>query len=152
VLEDIGEFRFAVWDTPTPPDLAQCIIKPERPLSMLRYHTIDLAAATGLTFFIMGRRILAIHAHSRAQPSARATYETLEEVLNLNKYCTWHYVPLPQGDTVLSCGPLVNRNTPPGAPARWSRPCFLVRRPYYLFIFIQVCGRATDQPIRRAFF
>jgi hypothetical protein len=41
------------------------------------------------------------------------TYQPLkDEIRNLDTWGSWVYVPLPPGDTVVSCGPLVNRDLP----------------------------------------
>ncbi|KAH6632406.1 hypothetical protein F5144DRAFT_490973 [Chaetomium tenue] len=101
----VGENEWPVWDTLTPPDLARCLVKPERPLSMLRYHSIDLASVTGITFFIYDRGILGIHGHSRARPYAMESYRFHQKTIrNLGTYCAWVYVPLPPGDTLRALG------------------------------------------------
>ncbi|KAK4033146.1 hypothetical protein C8A01DRAFT_19869, partial [Parachaetomium inaequale] len=98
-FKDPQDPGFAVWDTPTPPDLAQCPVPLERLDSGRRFHTIDLAAVTGITFFFLHTKMSAIHAHSPSQPCAMPTYKALQEIRELDKYCTWVYVPLPRGDT-----------------------------------------------------
>jgi hypothetical protein len=76
----------------------------------MRNHTVDLGSITGLTFLQTGRRILGIHAHSRTRPCAMETWQTLEKSHQRDrKYLRWCYVPLPSQDTILSCGPLVDR-------------------------------------------
>ncbi|KAH6855987.1 hypothetical protein B0I37DRAFT_389389 [Chaetomium sp. MPI-CAGE-AT-0009] len=93
-------FKLPVWDTPTPPDFTHCLVKPERHPSMFRYHSIDLAAVTGITFFIYCSDTLGVHSHSRAHPCAMATYQQhRRKIPNLDQYCSWVYVPLPPGDT-----------------------------------------------------
>ncbi|KAL2132060.1 hypothetical protein VTI74DRAFT_4262 [Chaetomium olivicolor] len=111
MLNDMEEPGLAVWDTPTPPDLSRCSVRPVRSNSAMRYHTIDLGTVTGLTFFHIGRDILAIHAHCRTRPCAMETFETLSNMhQRVKKYIHWIYVPLPQQDTILSCSPLVDRS------------------------------------------
>jgi hypothetical protein len=127
VLEDPQDPGFAVWDTPTPPDLAQCPVPLERLDSGQRFHTIDLASVTGVTFFFFHNRIVAIHAHSPSHPCAMFTYKGIQDIRDLNKYCTWVYMPLPRGDTVLSCGPFVHRDRFTGALAAPRLSSFLVR-------------------------
>jgi hypothetical protein len=107
---DLGSPGFTIWDTPTPPDLDACRVRPAQPHSSFRYHTIDLSAVTGITFFHAARKFVAIHAHTKRQPCAMATYATLEHSHSeADERLTWIYVPLPRGDTILSCGPLVRR-------------------------------------------
>jgi hypothetical protein len=93
---------------------------------MLRFHTLDLTAVTGITFFLKGATMVAIHAHTRSQPNAWVTYEAIQDVRGM-KYCVWIYIPLAPRDTVLSCGPLVRRDaiTRGRAECRW--PYLLVR-------------------------
>jgi hypothetical protein len=110
MLDDMEEPGFDVWNTPTPPDLSRCPVRPVRKDSAMRYHTIDLKSITGLTFLRTGRRIIGIHAHSRRRPCAMETLQTLAKSHQRDeKYLHWLYIPLPRQDTVLSCGPLVDR-------------------------------------------
>ncbi|EAQ87502.1 hypothetical protein CHGG_04121 [Chaetomium globosum CBS 148.51] len=100
------EYKWSVWDTPTPPDLAPYLARPEKPLSMLRYHSINLAAVTGITFFVFFGRVFGVHAHSRAQPCAMASYQAYgkRRRREMDNHCAWVYVPLASGDTVRALG------------------------------------------------
>lgn len=122
-MQDPG---FDVWDTPTPPDLAKCPVPPERKKSIFRYHTLDMTAVSGITFFLRGATMMAIYGHTRSQPSAWRAYETFRDVRGM-KRCVWIYVPLASRDTVLSCGPLVSREAIALGRAGCRYPYFLVR-------------------------
>ncbi|KAK3294228.1 uncharacterized protein B0H64DRAFT_418199 [Chaetomium fimeti] len=131
LLEDFEDYKFAVWDTPTPPDLAHCPITLERPLSIRRYHSVDLTAVTGITFFILGGSIFGAHGHTRARPSAMATYQHLgRRVRDLEKYGDWVYVPLPPGDTVRAVGDCRLHVDPSTTFERPSRLAFLDHKEY----------------------
>lgn len=124
MLDDFEEYKWSVWDTPTPPDLTHCLVKPEKPIAMLRYHSIDLNTVTGITFFVLFTDIFAVHAHSRARPCAMATYQFYRRrIRDLERYGAWVYVPLPPSDTVVSCGPLVNRDFPSEELSHGRSPC-----------------------------
>jgi hypothetical protein len=130
---DFENWGLEVWDTPTPPNLDDCLVSPGRPSPWFCFHTIDLLAITGITFFTFNDTIAAIHPHTRSQPCAMSTYTTIEDETNVGpeNWCVWVYIPLPRQDTVLSCGPLVYRydlaewRFRRGTAENW--PYFLVR-------------------------
>ncbi|KAK4155272.1 hypothetical protein C8A00DRAFT_42075 [Chaetomidium leptoderma] len=102
-LEEPG---LAFWDTPTPPDPAQCLVRPYRLNSRFRFHTIDLSAVTGLTFFLYSGRMMGIHGHTRSRPCALATYSTIRGLDEMDEFCSWVYVPVAPRDAILRCGSL----------------------------------------------
>ncbi|KAK3293661.1 uncharacterized protein B0H64DRAFT_434797 [Chaetomium fimeti] len=104
----------AFWDTPTPLNLNQHPIRPVPRGLWLTFHTIDLSAITGITLFLDGSSLFAIHPHTQSQPCAMSTYAAMKP----------HH-------TMLSWGPLVQRSdlgewlVPNDRHRSW--PSFLIR-------------------------
>lgn len=86
---------FRVWDTPCPPPLAYNGGHNDSFICHLGTVGTEAGSLTGITFFVSYGSFYAVHAHTRAQPSAEYTY------LNLQPYkrdkVAWVYVPIRKG-------------------------------------------------------
>ncbi|KAK3897145.1 hypothetical protein C8A05DRAFT_20026, partial [Staphylotrichum tortipilum] len=101
----LGSRQF-LWDTPTPPDLQRCPVRPEAIAACLRFHTINVNELSGLTFFFHNGRAMAIHAHSRKMPSASLVFSSLGDWCQSR--VVWTYVPLPPRDPLTRIGFLLS--------------------------------------------
>lgn len=108
------------WDMPCPPALDDCRFYGHIPRS-IRFRTVDLQAATGVTFFFATSKVFAVHAHTPAAPDARATFARLSK--QRQEKVSWVYLPLPEGEEVTALGLRLRK------PEKWptiQMPCFLV--------------------------
>lgn len=103
-LVDISQMGSGLqfWDTPIPPDLEKCGIQSQMTGAPLRFHTINPASATGITFFFHGGELIRIHTHTKNEPSAKPTIDQYPDWVR--RYTNWVYVPLPSTDTLVSFG------------------------------------------------
>ena len=114
--------QFKLWDRPYPPPLEESLIYHTAVARQsLALRTIDLDACMGLTFFMTSKDTYAIHAHTRAQPTARETFEKLSP--HHQDICSWVYVPFALHDQVQGFG--VRRSITDGG--------HLLNNPAYLF-------------------
>jgi len=90
-----------------------------------RFHTVDVDAASGLTFLIHGDVIIGVHPHSRKAQSANLTVNRLPDWCS-GDMCTWVYVPLPREEKLLAFGSLVQRHSQSDWWTDVMRPCYLV--------------------------
>ena len=93
-----------IWDTPTPPDLAQCVFHPNNITETTRFHTIEISKITGITFFYWLDQVFAIHAHTKESPYAKTTYERLMLPRERKQSLVWVYLPLPETDSIAAFG------------------------------------------------
>ncbi|KAL8346119.1 hypothetical protein RB598_000157 [Gaeumannomyces tritici] len=96
-----GPLAVPIWDTPTPPTPPSCSDLGARP----QLCTIELthsggARTTGLTFLYFRCRLYGVHAHTAAEPSARATNDRLPT--SVRGKTVWVHLPLPEGEEILS--------------------------------------------------
>lgn len=112
-----------IWDTPIPPDLKRCPIRPLIIAAPMRFHTIKMAATTGITFFFRDGNVLAIHAHTKNEPSARSTIERLPDWF---RFFTWVYIPLPSVDMLVAFGQQIAEDAESGESFTTTSPYFLV--------------------------
>lgn len=114
--------QLKLWDRPCPPPLEESLIyhTPVARQSM-SLRTIDLDTCSGLTFFMTSRDTYAIHAHTRAQPTARETFNRLSP--RHQDVAAWVYVPFSALDHVEGFG--VRRSVTDGG--------HLLNNPAYLF-------------------
>ncbi|KAL6911129.1 hypothetical protein GGI43DRAFT_379061 [Trichoderma evansii] len=96
--------QFRVWDTPSPPQWQECVIDTNYDSTSAKSHlsTIDTHSSTGLTFFICYSSVWAIHTHTKSQPSAQPTFNTLSP--KIQPFVQWVYVPLGTEDTITTFG------------------------------------------------
>lgn len=113
-----------IWDTPIPPDMRKCVIRPQAIANFMRFHTINLAVTTGITFFFRGGNLLLVHAHTKSEPSAGSTIERFP--VWFRQSFTWIYVPLPTVDTLDSFGQQIADDEESGASFTTTSPYFLV--------------------------
>lgn len=114
--------QLKLWDRPCPPPLEESLIyhTPVARQSM-SLRTIDLDSCSGLTFFMTSRDTYAIHAHTRAQPTARETFNRLSP--RHQDVAAWVYVPFSASDRVEGFG--VRRSVTDGG--------HMLNNPAYLF-------------------
>ncbi|XP_044721677.1 uncharacterized protein HRG_04592 [Hirsutella rhossiliensis] len=108
------------WDTPTPPDLGQCVFYPAAITSSTQFRTINLSETTGITFFFSYGEIYAIHAHTWEAPCAHSTYRRLSR--RRQQSIIWVYVPISQKDSISALGARMSPSD--GSP--FSSTCLLV--------------------------
>ncbi|KAH8900409.1 hypothetical protein GQ53DRAFT_128073 [Thozetella sp. PMI_491] len=110
-----------IWDMPSPPRISDCEFCGHLAQSM-RFRTVDLRDATGLTFFFALNKVYAVHAHTPATPHATSTFERLAKRRQAD--VTWVYLPVPKGEEIMAIGvrsrQLEGRSTT-------QKPCILVR-------------------------
>lgn len=66
------------------------------------YRTIDLRQVFGITFFCSGTQIFAIHAHTKADPSAETTCRRF--ISQSRRYYTWVFFPILKHGPVIAVG------------------------------------------------
>lgn len=64
--------------------------------------TVDLSSCLGITFFFAGGGLHGIHAHTKAAPSAEATFAKL--LPTIQSVAQWVYVPNPIDDKISAFG------------------------------------------------
>lgn len=97
--------QFRVWDTPWPPQWQECVVDADYDsATRAKSHlsTIDTRSSTGLTFFTCFASIWAIHTHTKRQPSAQCTFDTLSP--KVKPFVQWVHVPLGAEDTITAFG------------------------------------------------
>ncbi|KAI1042377.1 hypothetical protein LB505_010983, partial [Fusarium chuoi] len=97
---DSRDFQF--WDTPSPP--LRCLNmfpRPDRPGS-IRYRTVDVLNATGLTFFFLRGFIMAVHSHTAHAPLAAPTIQHFSRYEQ--DHMIWTYIPVSSTDILLRIG------------------------------------------------
>uniref|UniRef100_A0A0B7K4C9 Uncharacterized protein n=1 Tax=Bionectria ochroleuca TaxID=29856 RepID=A0A0B7K4C9_BIOOC len=109
-----------LWDSPALPPY--CFIQPPQQQSTShvgRFTTVNLNECYGLTFFILGNGICAIHTHTSTSPSAGETFNTLTP--HIRTVVAWFYLPL-ANEKIVSLGLRfqVIANL-------YLRPCFLIQ-------------------------
>lgn len=97
--------QIRVWDTPMPPPWQECVLDVDYDsTARAKSHlsTIDTRSTTGLTFFTCFARIWAIHVHTKRQPSAQRTFDTLSP--KIKAFVHWFHVPLGSKDRITAFG------------------------------------------------
>ncbi|KAL7953915.1 hypothetical protein V8C34DRAFT_295674 [Trichoderma compactum] len=99
-----GREHFRIWDTPSPPQWQECVIDKNYDYTRAKgpLNTIDTRATSGITFFIASGFVWALHTHTKKQPSAQLTFNTLNSIRQ--SVVQWVYVPLGNQDTIATFG------------------------------------------------
>ncbi|ODA77870.1 hypothetical protein RJ55_06473 [Drechmeria coniospora] len=92
---------FRIWDTPSPPPPELCFCHPFNPPTGCHLGTVQLGRCTGLTFFMAGSSLYAIHSHTIHRPSAQSTFESLPTTQRT--IVSWLYVPIASEITRFCC-------------------------------------------------
>ncbi|KAI3530631.1 hypothetical protein CABS03_15150 [Colletotrichum abscissum] len=90
-----------------------------------RLATVDLDHCSGITFFLLKRDLLAIHAHTPTAPTADTTFAQIESTIQPS--LSWFYVPNPPRDKISALG--VRIGTKEGEP-QLNQRTYLVRTPH----------------------
>ncbi|KAK6715535.1 hypothetical protein SNK04_006484 [Fusarium graminearum] len=114
---------FQVWDTPSPPRLEDCEFYGRVSQSM-QLKTINLRAATGLTFFFAYSKLYAVHAHTHKSPHATRTCERLSKSRRASIISA--YLPIPTGEEIISIA-IRTRSSLKGGQSTGQKPFLLFR-------------------------
>lgn len=119
----LGAAQLKLWDRPCPPPLEESLIY-HTPVARksLSLNTVDMDSCSGLTFFMTSKDTYAIHAHTRANPTAHSTFERLSP--RHQDVSAWVYVPFAAADRVEGFG--VRRSVTDGGHLL-NNPAFLFR-------------------------
>lgn len=117
------------WDTPTPPNIEECILYPWDTTNTTQFKTIDLSQIFGLTFFFSYGGIYDIHAHTKTWPCAQSTYRKLSR--RRQSAVAWIYVPISRTDSIALIGErlLRHENTTPNGISLLVSTC--IKRVYW---------------------
>ena len=98
-----------VWDTPTPPDLQNYILRSEPKAGRLRFYTINVNEISGISFRLtrLGN-VIKIYLHDRRRHCVEIRNNDVFDLFPL--YGVWIYVPLPRHDPLTQFGCLVRPN------------------------------------------
>lgn len=104
--QDKEHQRITIWNTACPPDPRQIGIFPDRqgwPKELAALKVARVGSFNGITFFMSGYSLDAIHLHTASEPCAQDTVDRLASRHYARK-SAWAYIPLPATDHISEFG------------------------------------------------